>query len=120
MQRGKVLESYRFWMGTISLPETEPNIFNLKKSTAKDVLSKIIRMGETSYSHQMYAGCIIHPALKPVVPLAPEPIQNDDGSTKNDCERNASGRFLEKLRKDHPKMKIYHYGRRPILECPPY
>ena len=32
--------------------------------------------------------------------------RNGDGTAKNDCERNASGRFLRKLRKDHPKMKF--------------
>ena len=106
MQRGKVLESYRFWDGHYLVAGDGTQYFQSKKIHCKRCLVKNHKNGETSYSHQMYAGCIIHPALKPVVPLAPEPIQNDDGSTKNDCERNASGRFLEKLRKDHPKMKF--------------
>ena len=44
--------------------------------------------------------------MRQVIPLAPEPIQNGDGDTKNDCERNASGRFLKRLRKDHPKAEF--------------
>jgi len=29
-----------------------------------------------------------------------------DGNTKNDCEKNASRRFLKRFRKDHPKLKV--------------
>ena len=35
-----------------------------------------------------------HPDRKEVIPLAPEPIINEDGHTKNDCERNATRRWL--------------------------
>ena len=93
-------------MDTILLQEMEPNTLNQRKFIAKNVLLKSIKTERVGYSHQMYAGCIIHPALKQVIPLAPEPIQNKDGDTKNDCERNASARFLERLRRDHPKMNF--------------
>ena len=36
----------------------------------------------------------------------PEPIIQQDGQTKNDCERNAAKRFLEKLRCDHPHLNL--------------
>jgi hypothetical protein len=35
----------------------------------------------------------------------PEPIVNQDGTAKNECERNAAKRFLAKLRQDHPHLK---------------
>src|SRR5437899_1539448 len=35
----------------------------------------------------------------------PEPIVKQDGTAKNDCERNAAKRFLVKLRQDHPHLK---------------
>jgi len=38
--------------------------------------------------------------------LAPEPIIKQDGETKNDCERNAGKRFFDKLRKDHPHLRL--------------
>jgi hypothetical protein len=33
----------------------------------------------------------------------PEPMIKQDGTEKNDCERNAAKRFLSKLRQDHPQ-----------------
>jgi hypothetical protein len=37
--------------------------------------------------------------------LPPEPIRKQDGATKNDCERNASRRWLQKFRQDHSELK---------------
>jgi len=36
--------------------------------------------------------------MKQVLPLAPEAIQNKDGSSKQDCEINAGKRILSKIR----------------------
>lgn len=44
--------------------------------------------------------------LSQVIPLCPEPITKRDGSTKNDCERNAFSRFLIDLKKEHPRLKL--------------
>ena len=33
-------------------------------------------------------------------------IIKQDGTTKNDCERNAAKRFFKQLRKDHPHLKL--------------
>ena len=62
------------------------------------------KTGEVTYYHQMLGGVIIHPDLRQVLPLAPEPIQRADGEAKNDCERNAAKRFLEHLKADYPHL----------------
>ena len=54
----------------------------------------------------MLGAAIVHPDLKEVIALAPEPIIMQDGNSKNDCERNACKRFLEKLRKEHPDLAL--------------
>jgi len=36
----------------------------------------------------------------------PEPIVQQDGTAKNDCERNAAKRFIVKLRQDYPHLKF--------------
>lgn len=59
-----------------------------------------------SYHHQMLNAVIAHPDIKTVIPLPPEPITKQDGSKKCDCELNALKRFLERFRKDHPKLKV--------------
>jgi len=59
---------------------------------------------QLTYHHQMLGACIVHPHHKQVIPLFPGPITIKDGFNKNDCERNASKRWIEKFRKHHPKM----------------
>ena len=54
----------------------------------------------------MLGAAIIHPDWHEVIPLMPEPIVQQDGTAKNDCERNAAKRFMAKLRQDHPHLKF--------------
>lgn len=54
----------------------------------------------------MLGAVLIHPDMKQVIPICPEAIIKQDGASKNDCERNAAQRCLEKMRADHPKLKI--------------
>ncbi|MFT5258746.1 MAG: hypothetical protein ACI810_000482 [Gammaproteobacteria bacterium] len=53
----------------------------------------------------MLCGVLVHPNRSEVFPFAPEPIMQADGSKKNDCERNASKRFLNTLKREHPHLK---------------
>jgi hypothetical protein len=41
-----------------------------------------------------------------VLPLMPEAITRQDGTAKNDCERNAAKRLLTRVREDQPKLKF--------------
>jgi hypothetical protein len=54
----------------------------------------------------MLGAAIIHPDVRAVIPLMPEPIGNHDGADKNDCERNAAKRFVAKLRQAPPHLKF--------------
>ena len=54
----------------------------------------------------MFCAAIVHPDKKLVLPLAPEPITKMDGSSKNDCERNASKRLYADARREHPHLKF--------------
>jgi hypothetical protein len=54
----------------------------------------------------MLGAALIHPDKREVIPLMPEPIIKQDGTEKNDCERNAAKRFITKLRQDHPHLKV--------------
>jgi hypothetical protein len=64
------------------------------------------KSGKESYYMQALGACIVHPDRKEVIPLCPEMIQKQDGDNKNDCERNAARRFFEKLKKEHPFLKL--------------
>ena len=52
--------------------------------------------GITTYYHSAVAGAIVRPGSTTVLPVSPEMITNQDGSEKQDCERNAAKRWLEK------------------------
>ena len=63
------------------------------------------RNGTVTSRHQMLGAALIHPDRREVIALMPEPIIKQDGTEKNDCERNAAKRFMVKLRQDHPHLK---------------
>src|ERR1700683_1982880 len=54
----------------------------------------------------MLGPSIVHPDKAEVIALMPEPIIKQDGSDKNDCERNAARRGLAKFRADHPYLSV--------------
>ena len=62
--------------------------------------------GREQFYHQVVAAVLVHPVTRQVIPMAVEPIVRSDGQSKNDCERNATGRLLERVRKQHPKLNI--------------
>ena len=105
LQRGKALEKMVFMGRYYLLSLDGTGYFQSEKVHCANCLEKHYkRSGKTTYSHQMLGGAIVHPERREVIPVAPEPIIKQDGSNKNDCERNAAKRFLTKLRQDHPRM----------------
>ncbi len=80
--------------------------FSSKTMHCASCLHKIHRNGSRTYSHQRLGAALIHPDVRAVIPLMPEPIVKQDGTAKNDGERNAAKRFLVKLRQDHPHLKF--------------
>ena len=64
------------------------------------------RNGEISYHHSGLAAVLVHPEEKEVFPLDFEPILNQDGAQKNDCERNAAKRLCKALNTRYPDLKI--------------
>lgn len=107
LQRGKVMEKMVFMEGSYLLTLDGTGYFASKEVHCPSCLEKKSRKtGEIRYAHQLLGGAIVHPDYAEVVPFAPEAIIKQDGKTKNDCERNAAKRFLEKLRQDHPHLSL--------------
>jgi hypothetical protein len=48
---------------------------------------------------------MIHPDVRAVIPLMPEPMVQHDGTAKTDGARNAANRFLVKLRQAPPTSR---------------
>lgn len=105
LQRGKALEPMVFYKGCYLLNLDGTGFFSSKKVNAPYCMKKVTKKtGEITYYLQMLGAAIVHPDFKEVIPLCPEMIIKQDGTTKNDCERNAAKRFFEQLRKDHPHL----------------
>ena len=106
LQRGKALEPMVFLDGHYLVALDGTGYFSSPTIHCDSCLHKEHRNGSVTYYHQILGAAIIHPDFREVIPLMPEPIVKQDGTTKNDCERNAAKRFITKLRQDHPHLKF--------------
>ncbi|MDR0495001.1 MAG: hypothetical protein LBG95_05170 [Treponema sp.] len=61
--------------------------------------------GVTAYYHTVLAGTIVKPADATVLPVMGEMTGNEDGSKKQDCERNAMKRWLGKHAEEYQWLK---------------
>jgi hypothetical protein len=106
LQRGKALEPMEFLDGHYLLALDGTGYFSSQTIHCASCLQKLHRNGAITYYHQMLGAAIVHPDVREVIPLMPEPIVKHDGTDKNDCERNAAKRLITKLRQDHPHLKF--------------
>jgi hypothetical protein len=105
LQRGKVLEEYVFLQGCYLIALDGVEYFCSTKVHCDQCLTRQ-HHEETYYYHQMLGAALVHPDFPEVIPLTPEPIQRQDGQDKNDCERNAARRWLQRFRRDHPHLPV--------------
>ena len=107
LERRGELREFVFLGGSYLVSLDGTGYFSSKKIHCPSCLRKVsTKTGEVTYYHQLMAGVIIHPNRREVIPLMPEPIVRQDGETKNDCERNASKRFLFQLKQDYPQLSF--------------
>ena len=79
LQRGKALEPFVYLEGHYLLSLDGTTYFSSSKVHCPSCLEKHHRGGGVTYSHQVLGATLVHPDLKVVIPLAPEPIINEDG-----------------------------------------
>lgn len=107
LQRGKALEQMTF-LGKYYLIAIDGTgtyaSENIGSASCQTKVSK--KTGRTVYHQQMLGAAMVCPGKREVIPLMPEMIIPQDGKNKNDCERNASRRWLTKFRRDHPHLKV--------------
>ena len=106
LQDSKCLEQFQFLDGHYILAIDGTGEFSSSKVSCEHCCKKEHKNGTVTYYHQMLGACIVHPDFSQVIPLCPEHIQNEDGNLKNDCERNATKRFIENFRREHPHLKV--------------
>jgi Transposase DDE domain len=106
LQRGKVLECYRYWQEHLLIAIDASGYFSSHEIRCENCCVKNHRDGTKTFYHQMLAAVVVHPAYRNVFPLMLEPIIKTDGMVKNDCEHNALKRLLLNLRNAHPHLKM--------------
>lgn len=121
LQRGRQLDGYRFLQGKYLIALDASEYFTSEKVCCPGCLRRKPSKGPERYHHQILQGVIIHPDMRQVIPLFPEPIQNGDGSGKQDCEINAAKRMVAKLRGTHPRLPIIItgdglYSKQPLMD----
>ena len=106
LQRGKALEKMAFLDGHYLMALDGTGVYTSAKISSPYCQSKRKRNGKVEYYQLMLAGAFVHPDYSEVIPTCPEMIVKQDGSTKNDCERNAAKRYLADFRREHPHLKV--------------
>ena len=107
LQRGKDLLKFLFLGEYYLISGDGTGYFSSSTVHCENCLEKKNnKTGEIKcYHHQFYGLCLVHPDQREVIPFSPEAIIKQDGDNKNDCERNASKRCLERFRRNHPHLK---------------
>jgi len=122
LQRGKQLFPYKLESDHYLIAIDGSQYFSSEKINCPSCLTYAGTKGKMRYSHQILQAVMLHPDMRQVLPLAPEPISNADGSDKNDCERNAGKRLVRNIRATHPKLKLMVtadglYSNQPFIDA---
>ena len=114
LQQDKALEQFKFHDGNKDqylIATDATGIFGSTDIKCNHCLAKMQKNQdedgeELFYHHQLLAAAIVHPDRNTVIPLCPEPIVQQDGNAKNDCELAAAERLYFHLRQSHPKLAM--------------
>jgi hypothetical protein len=122
LQRGKQLLPYKLDSGHYLIGLDGSQYFSSEKINCPSCLTYKGTKSKLRYSHQILQAVMLHPDMRQVVPLAPEPIVKADGNDKNDCERSAGKRLIGKIRAAHPKLKMMItcdglYSNQPFIDA---
>jgi hypothetical protein len=84
--------------------------FSSKKIGCNCCLTQKHKDGSVTCHHNMLCAALVHPDKREVFILDVEPIIQQDGTEKNDCERNAAKRLQENMGESYKKyQKQYNF-----------
>jgi hypothetical protein len=106
LQRGKELQKMTVLDGHYLLSADGTGFFSSEEVSSPLCQVKKRKDGTLIYELHMFAAAFVNPHTNIVLPVCPEVIHRQDGSKKNDCERNAAKRFFDYFRQDHPYLKV--------------
>lgn len=95
-QRAGVIDSFRISDNRLLLALDGTQYFSSQKLQGSCCSCKTHSNGKISYSHTVMTPVLVKPGSDKVIALAPEFVSPQDGHKKQDCEINASLRWLER------------------------
>ena len=98
LQEEEVLSERRVLGGFTAITIDGTGYYCSGSKSCPQCLIKKHRNGNVTYYHQLLGAVAVHPEQRTVFPVACEAIVKQDGSTKNDCELNASKRIIPQIR----------------------
>lgn len=100
------LEAYQIRGGYKIVSIDGVHYYSSEKINCSHCLVKHHSNGKESYHHSLLAAVLVHPQQREVFPLDCEPIVNEDGYRKNDCELNASKRLIVSMSSKYKREKF--------------
>src|SRR5437868_3905236 len=105
-QYAGLVKEYQYWQNYIIVSIDGVEHFSSTEIHCEHCTTRTHRNGTVTYHHAGLAAVMVHPEQESVLPLDFEPILNQDGSLKNDCERNAAKRLCESLHQRYAELPI--------------
>ena len=116
-----LFKRYEVWQDYVAVSVDGVEHFCSKKVSCPRCLQRHHRDGSISNYHAMLSAVVVKPGLAEVLPLDHEPMTQQDGEVKNDCERTAVHRLLANFEATHPNLATIFvldalYACAPVVE----
>jgi Transposase DDE domain len=104
LQNTGLLQEYEYKIGSSSYLIVSCDgvqHFSSKSLSCSCCLEKKHQDSTVTYHHNMLCAALVHPEKREVFLLNTEPMVQQDGVLKNDCERNAAKRLQQNMKSDY-------------------
>ena len=111
LEQTGILREYAYKIGTTAyLISSCDGVqhFSSKRINCRCCLEKNHQDGRRTYHHNMLCSALVHPDKREVFIMGCEPITQQDGSKKNDCELNAAKRLFGQMESDYKDFQPHY------------
>ena len=105
-----VVDSYRSFNNTLLIALDGTGYFYSESIHCPSCTVSNHRDGRISYAHSVLMAAVVKPGCPQVIPLEPEFIVPQDGHKKQDCERQATKRWIEQIGHDYSSAGVTLLG----------
>lgn len=110
LEQAGILESQRCLEGRLLAAFDGTTYFSSQAISCPQCSQRQHAHGKVTHFHTVVTPVLVKPGSKQVIPLVPEFVRPQDGAVKQDCELNASKRWLETHGADLVRLKAIILG----------